>query len=360
MSKLILNILRKAVEIGASDLHIRGGRPARARVDGDLVPIDEYLYSEPELKNFIYEILTEEQINQFEERLDLDFSCKLQEICRLRVNLFSQRGVFAISLRIIPDHIPTIEEVYLPNACHDFMQLNKGLVLVTGPTGSGKTTTLASMLNHINAIRDCHILTIEDPIEFLFADKRAMISQREVSQDTGSFSSALRHAFRQDPDVIMIGEMRDLETMQTAITLAETGHLTFSTLHTGEAVQTISRIIDSFPPHQQNQVRSQLSISLEGIISQTLLKLVGKKGRVAAREVLVCTPAVKNMIRENKLPQIRSAIQTGLDVGMLSMNYSLGYLYEKKVISYETAYYAAFNKKEFAEKYAPNSPGVSG
>jgi twitching motility protein PilT len=246
-----------------------------------------------------------------------------------------------------------MEEIYLPNACYSFVHLSKGLVLVTGPTGCGKSTTLAAMLDYVNANREGHILTIEDPIEFIYTNKKCLVSQREVSRDTASFVTALRHSSRQDPDVILIGEMRDQETMQTAITLSETGHLTYSTLHTGEAIQTISRIIDSFPPYQQDQVRSQLSVSLEGVVSQQLLPLKGKPGRVAAREVLVCTPAVKNMIRENRLPQIRSAIQTGLDVGMISMNYSLGYLYEKGVISYDSALHCAFNKKEFAEKYGP-------
>jgi len=349
----MLNVLQRAVDLGASDVHLRANRPIKIRVDGRLHAIDGIHPTEEAMKRFLFEMLHKDQIERFERTRELDFSCAVGDICRLRVNLFYQRNQFAASLRIIPDHIPTMEEIYLPNACYNFVHLTKGMVLVTGPTGSGKSTTLAAMLDYINSTRECHILTIEDPIEFLYGDKKATVSQREIAQDTENFAVALRHSFRQDPDVVLIGEMRDQETMQAAITLAETGHVTFSTLHTGEAVQTVSRIIDSFPPYQQNQVRAQLAVSLEGVISQLLLPLKGKPGRVAAREVLVCTPAVKNMIRENKLPQIRSAIQTGLDVGMISMNYSLGYLFEKGVIDYETAFRAAFDKKDFAEKFGP-------
>jgi len=349
----MLNLLRMAVEKGASDLHFRSGRPPQLRIDGALRKVEDIVPTEETLKRFLYERLTKTQVERFEKTFDLDFSCAFEGICRVRANLFSQLGDFGAALRVIPDHIPTMEEIYLPNACYDFVHLNKGLVLVTGPTGCGKSTTLAAMIDYINATRHCHILTIEDPVEFIYTDKKATVSQREVNLDTRSFDNALRHSFRQDPDVILIGEMRDLETMRAAVTLAETGHLTFSTMHTGEAVQTVSRLIDAFPPHQQSQIRAQIAVSLEGIVSQLLLPLKGKPGRVAAREILVCTPAVKNMVRENKLPQIRSAIQTGLDVGMISMNYSLGYLFEKGVVAYEAALHAAFDKKEFAEKHGP-------
>jgi twitching motility protein PilT len=246
-----------------------------------------------------------------------------------------------------------MKEIYLPKACYQFTQLRQGLVLATGPTGCGKTTTLAAMVDHINQRRRAHILTIEDPIEYRYEDKQSMISQREVDLDTLSFEMALRHSFREDPDVILLGEMRDLETMQIALTLAETGHLTFSTLHTGEAAQTVSRIVDAFPPHQQPQIRVQLAASLEGIISQQLLPIKGKRGRVAAREVLVCTRAVKNLIREGKVAQISSAIQTGADVGMIPMNFSLGYLYRRGIISYETALAAAYDQQAFKNKYGP-------
>lgn len=344
-------LIKKAIEEGASDLHLRGGSPPRLRIDGELYELKQPVPTDQEIKLAIYEMLTEEQIERFEHYKELDFAFSAPHICRMRINLFLQRNNFCASIRIIPDHIPTMEEIYLPKACHNFVNLNKGLVLVTGPSGCGKSTTLAAMINHINANRRCHILTIEDPIEFVYSDKHAMVSQREVALDTRSFATALRHTFRQDPNVILLGEMRDLETMQTAITLAETGHLTFSTLHTGEAAQTINRIVDSFPPHQQEQIRAQLMVSLEGIISQKLLPLKDRRGRVAAREVLICNRAVKNLIREGKTQQISSAIQTGLEEGMVTMNNSLGQLYEKGLISYRVALNASWDKKEFAAKY---------
>ena len=344
-------LIKKAIEEGASDLHLRGGSPPRLRIDGELYEIKQPVPTDQEIKQAVYEMLTKEQIERFEHYKELDFAFSAPHICRMRINLFLQRNNFCASIRIIPDHIPTMEEVYLPKACYNFVDLNKGLVLVTGPSGCGKSTTLAAMINHINANRRCHILTIEDPIEFVYCDKHAMVSQREVALDTRSFSTALRHTFRQDPDVILLGEMRDLETMQTAITLAETGHLTFSTLHTGEAAQTINRIIDSFPPHQQEQIRAQLMVSLEGIISQKLVPLKDRRGRVAAREVLICNRAVKNLIREGKIQQISSAIQTGLEEGMVTMNNSLGQLYKKGLISYRVALNTSWDKKEFAAKY---------
>lgn len=346
----ILDLVRRAVDENASDLHLRSGQRPRLRVDGELYIVEDASPTDEEIRQFLYDMLSKEQIARFERTRELDFAYRIPDLCRMRVNLYIQRGQFCASLRIIPNRIPTMEEIYLPPACYEFVKLNKGLVLVTGPTGSGKSTTLAAMLDYINSTRRCHILTIEDPIEYEYTDKVATVSQREVNMDTGSFAAALRHAFRQDPDVVMIGEMRDLETMQAAITLAETGHLTFSTLHTGEASQTIHRIIDSFPPHQQTQVRMQLAMSLEGIISQVLLPLKGQKGRIAAREVLVCTRGVKNLIREGKIPQIATAMQTGTEEGMITMDAALVDYYQKGLISYETAYGAAFDKKAFAER----------
>ncbi|MCX7767213.1 MAG: PilT/PilU family type 4a pilus ATPase, partial [Candidatus Sumerlaeia bacterium] len=252
----ILQLIKKAVEEKASDLHLRANRLPRVRIDGQLYDITGYIPTEQELCDFFYSLLDEEQVRRFKSVHDLDFSYSFPDICRVRVNLFRQQGMFAAAVRIFPDHIPTMEEINLPKVCYNFVNLNKGLILVTGPSGSGKSTTLAAMIDFINAHRRCHILTIEDPIEYKFKERLATISQREVRIDTMTFQSALRHAVRQDPDVVMIGEMRDLETMQAAITLAETGHLTFSTLHTGEAAQTVNRIIDSFPPHHQAQIRA--------------------------------------------------------------------------------------------------------
>jgi len=346
----VQDLIERAVEENASDLHLRSGQKPRLRIDGELLVVEEATTTDAETRKFLYDMLTKEQIARFEETQELDFSYALPPLCRMRINLFVQRAQFCASLRVIPNHIPTMEEIYLPPACYEYVKLNKGLVLITGPTGCGKSTTVAAMLDHINATRRCHVLTIEDPIEFVYQDKMATVSQREVTMDTGSFAAALRHSFRQDPDVVMIGEMRDLETMQAAITLAETGHLTFSTLHTGEASQTIHRIIDSFPPHQQTQVRMQLAMSLEGIVSQVLVPLKNQKGRIAAREVLVCTRGVKNLVREGKIPQIATAMQTGTDEGMVTMDASLMDYFQKGLISYDTAMAAAFDKRAFAER----------
>ena len=346
----IIDLVRRAVERNASDLHLRAGEKPRLRLDGELGVVEDAQPSDEEMRAFLYDMLAKEQVREFETTRELDFSVALPELCRMRINLFVQRGQFCASLRLIPRRIPTMEEIYLPPACYEFVKLAKGLVLVTGPTGSGKSTTLAAMLNYINATRRCHLLTIEDPIEFVYENQLATVSQREVRLDTETFHAALRHAFRQDPDVVMIGEMRDLETMQAAITLAETGHLTFSTLHTGEASQTIHRIIDLFPPHQQTQVRMQLAMSLEGILSQALLPLKGQAGRIAAREVLVCNRGVKNLIREGKIPMIATAMQTGTDDGMITMDATLIDYFRKGLITYETALAAAFDKRDFAER----------
>ncbi|MCX8035670.1 MAG: type IV pilus twitching motility protein PilT [Candidatus Sumerlaeia bacterium] len=354
----VQKLVERAVEQNASDLHLRAGEVPRLRIDGELAAVEHAQVSETDMRDFLYAMLTKEQIEKFERTHELDYSFTVEDLCRLRINLFVQRGQFCASLRVIPNHIPSMEEIYLPPACYEFVKCHKGLVLVTGPTGSGKSTSLAAMLDHINATRHCHILTIEDPIEFVYTNKLATVSQREVSQDTGSFAAALRHSFRQDPDVVMIGEMRDLETMQAAITLAETGHLTFSTLHTGEASQTIHRIIDSFPPHQQTQVRMQLAMSLEGIISQTLVPLRGQKGRIAAREVLVCTRGVKNLIREGKIPQIASAMQTGAEEGMITMDAALTDYVQKGLITYDVALAASFDKRAFAERFGRRGGSV--
>jgi len=345
------DLIRRAVTEGASDLHIRAGSAPRLRVDGELFRLDVPPISEQELRGFLHTVLTPTMLERFERTHELDFSYTLQGASRTRFNLYVQQGTMCGSVRLIPERVPTMEEIYLPRAAYNMVSLNAGLVLVTGPTGSGKSTTLAAMIDHINANRRCHILTIEDPVEYTFQEKLAMVSQREMGLDTGGYGAALRHAFRQDPDVVMIGEMRDLETMQAAITLAETGHLTFSTLHTTDAAQTINRIIDSFPPHHQAQIRAQLAVSLRGIISQILVPLKDQRGRVAAREVLVVNRGVRNLLREGKVPQIFSAIQTGLEDGMMTMNHSLGELAQRNIIDYDTALAFTPDRKDFTAKY---------
>jgi len=343
--------IEMAFQKKASDVHLRAGQKARIRIDGDLSIYEEVKTSEEEIWQYLTRILNDEKIECFKKGNELDFAFTFKNICRIRANLFKQRKMLCVSMRLIPLIIPTLEELYIPPVVYNLVKLDKGLVLVTGPTGSGKSTTLAAMINYVNEHRKCHIMTIEDPIEFVYEDKAATISQREVGVDTNAFAEALVHSFRQDPDVVLIGEMRDLETMQTAITLAETGHLTFSTLHTDHAAQTINRIIDSFPPHQQTQIRMQLVVSLQGIITQRLLPMKGKKGRVAAREILVANSAVRNLIREGKIQQIHSAIQTGTEDGMVTLNQSLGFLYEKGLITFEIAIAASYDRKSFIEKY---------
>jgi twitching motility protein PilT len=346
-------LVRFAVKESASDLHLRADQQPRIRVDGELYTLRVDKNPEQELRTFLYSMLSPAQVEKFERTRELDFAHSLPGVTRMRFNLFVQQSMLCASIRLLPEAIPTMEEIYMPQVTYEFVDLHAGLILVTGPTGSGKSTTLAAMLNHINSSRRAHILTIEDPIEYVFTEKLCMISQREMVLDTTGFHGALRHSFRQDPDIVMIGEMRDLETMQAAITLAETGHLTFSTLHTTDAAQTINRIIDSFPPHQQAQIRAQLAVSLQGIISQKLVPLREQRGRVAAREVLVCNRAIRNLLREGKVPQIFSAIQTGQEEGMMTMNNSLGDLLGRSIISYDTALLHSPDRREFAAKYAP-------
>ncbi len=347
----LFNVLRRAWDEEISDVHFREGEPVVLRRDGDLEQIPDLTPSREEIRELIDPTLRPDQLKRFDETQELDFACQVDGLCRLRLNLFIQRHRLCVAIRLLPEKLPTMEEIYLPKACEFFTKLKKGLVLVTGPTGSGKSTTLAAMLNAINEERSCHILTIEDPIEFVYSNKKAMISQREIGDDTLTFAAALRHSFRQDPDVVLLGEMRDLETMRMAITLAETGHLTFSTLHTGEAAQTVSRVVDSYPPHQQEMVRMQLATSLAGIVSQQLLPLKDQRGRVAAREVLVVNRGVSNLIRENKLEQIQTAMQTGSSDMMFTMNHSIGHLFKNHFISYEAAYQAAFDKRDFQNKF---------
>ncbi len=348
--KLVM-LLRQALDEKASDVHLRAGSPPRLRIDGELYQVKGFTPSEEVMWRFFKRMLRADQIEIFERTHELDFSHGLEGFCRIRVNLYLERGQFCAAIRLIPERIPTMEDIKLPAACQKLTELSKGLVLVTGPTGSGKSTTLAALIDYINATRRCHILTIEDPIEYYYEDRKALVTQRELDLDTLSFGAALRHSFRQDPDVVLLGEMRDAETMQIAITLAETGHLTFSTLHTGDCTQTLTRIIDAFPPHQQDQIRSQLALSLVAVISQRLLKVKNKRGRIAAREIMICNRAIRNLIREGKYNQLFSAIQTGTEEGMITMDASLNRLVNEGLVDYRTALEVASDPREFAGRH---------
>ncbi len=341
--------LRLSIEKNASDLHITENSPPVLRIDGKLVFCDYEPLTRESLKKSIYGILSDAQKEKFEAEKELDFSLALEGMERFRVNIHVQRGSVEAAFRRIPLFVPSINELGLPTAIIDFSRKPNGLILITGPTGSGKTTTLASMINLINEERSCMIISIEDPIEYIHENKRAVIKQREVFSDTRSFSEALKRCLRQDPDVIVVGEMRDLETISTALTAAETGHLVLATLHTPDAAQTVERIIDVFPSHQQQQVRLQLSSCLQGIVSQTLLPKASGVGRALASEVLVCTPAVRNLIREQATEQIPTSIQTGIQYGMHSMDSSLRDLYEEGIISYEDALTQVRNIVEFEQ-----------
>ena len=336
MAHNIDSYIKVMVEKNASDLHINAGSPVHFRIDEVLIPVDDIVLTAEDSKEMIYSMLNNEQKEKFERELELDMSFGVKGLGRFRVNVFKQRGTIASSIRLIPHEIWSFERCGLPaSTVLDFCRRPKGLVLVTGATGSGKTTSLSSMVDWINSNRECHIVTIEDPIEFIYKNKKALVNQREIYSDTHSFGSSLKHVLRQDPDVILVGEMRDLETIESALIVAETGHLVFATLHTSDCVQTINRIIDVFPSHQQEQIRTQLSFVLLGVLSQQLIPRVGGKGRVLALEVLVVNSAVKSLVRESKAHQIYSVMQTSQRDGMKTMNQSLYELYQKKFISYE-------------------------
>jgi twitching motility protein PilT len=343
-------LLKTTVDIDGSDLHLSIGSPPQVRVHGALRRLDLPDLAPSDTKALAYSVLTDQQKKRFEESLELDFSFGIRGLARFRCNLFNQKGAVGAVYRQIPERIRTFEELQLPPVIAKLAEKPRGLVLVTGPTGSGKSTTLAAMIDKINTESHSHILTIEDPIEYLHAHKKCLVNQREVHADTGSFTIALRAALREDPDVVLIGEMRDLETVESALRIAETGHLTFGTLHTNSAAQTINRIIDVFPSHQQSQIRTQLSLVLEGIVCQALMPKANGQGRVIALEILIPTPAVRNLIREDKVHQIYSAMQTGQEkVGMQTMNQSLASLYMKKLINLETALGASSNRDELQE-----------
>jgi twitching motility protein PilT len=326
------DLLKGMVDKLASDLHITVGLPPMFRIDGKLTAFSSEKLSADDSLKLCYSIMNERQRKIFEQKKEVDFSFGIQNLARFRVNVYVQRGCASGALRIIPNRILTTEELGLPKVVSSFADKPNGLVLVTGPTGSGKSTTLAAMVDKINAERDDHILTIEDPIEFVHPHKRCMVSQREVFQDTDSFTNALRVALRQDPDIVLIGEMRDLETIRAALTIAETGHLTFGTLHTNSAAQTISRIIDVFPAAEKDTVRMQLSMVLQGIISQALLPQVGG-GRAMACEILVCTTAISSLIRDEKIHQITGMLEIGTSHGMQTMNQDLSNLYFRRRIT---------------------------
>jgi twitching motility protein PilT len=334
----LYDLLKIMIDKGASDLHISTGTPPRIRVDGKLVPLDRAPLNPAETKALCYSILTDTQKHKFEENNELDLSFGMKGLSRFRANIFLQRGAVTGAFRMIPFIIKTFGELGLPPIINELAKKPRGLILVTGPTGCGKSSTLAAVIDKINKERQEHIMTIEDPIEFIHAHKSCLINQREVNSDTTSFKDALRYVLRQDPDIVLIGEMRDLETIEAALTVSETGHLTFATLHTNTAIQTLNRIIDVFPSHQQEQIRVQLSFVLEGIISQQLIPRKNGGGRVLAVEIFIPTPAIRNLIREDKSHQIYSMMQTGqTKFGMQTMNQSLFELFKKGLISYDDA-----------------------
>jgi twitching motility protein PilT len=343
-------LLKTMVDVDGSDLHISTNSPPQIRIHGHLSRLQLPDMNPAETKNLVYSVLTDSQKKRFEETMELDFSFGIKGLARFRCNVFNQRGAVGAVYRLIPEKIRSFNDLGLPQVLASLAERPRGLVLVTGPTGSGKSTTLAAMIDKINSERRDHILTIEDPIEYIHQHKGCLVNQREVHSDTNSFSNALRAALREDPDIVLIGEMRDLETVEAALKIAETGHLTFGTLHTNSAAQTINRIIDIFPANQQAQIRTQLSLVLEGIVCQALLPKADGKGRVVSLEILVPTPAIRNLIRDDKIHQIYGAMQTGQEkLGMQTANQSLASLYMKRLISLETALGASSNRDELQE-----------
>src|SRR5271157_1186772 len=351
------DLLKRMVDMGGSDLHITTNSPPRIRLHGELKPLEDVPPLGPaDTKQLAYSILTDGQKHRFEENLELDFSFGIKNVARFRGNLFSQRGAVAGAFRLIPFEIKTFEQLRLPPLLGNLCEKPRGLVLVTGPTGSGKSTTLATMLDLINQARYEHMLTIEDPIEFIHSHKKCLVNQREVHSDTLSFANALRAALREDPDIVLIGEMRDLETIESALRIAETGHLTFGTLHTNSASSTINRIIDVFPAHQQPQIRAQLSLVLEGIMCQSLLPRIDGRGRAMIMEVLIPNAAVRNLVREDKIHQIYSAMQSGQEkFGMQTFNQALATAYFQKQITLEVALARSSNQDELQEMIARGS-----
>ncbi len=343
-------LLRKVVDLGGSDLHLTANSPPRIRLHGDLVLLAQEVLTADKVKALIYSVMTDQQKFQYEEHREVDFSFGLPSVARFRANVYTQRDNTAGVFRMIPFKILSLDELQMPPIMKALTKKPRGLVLVTGPTGSGKSTTLAAMIDEINSTLSGHIITVEDPIEFLHAHKKCLVNQREVHSDTNSFTSALRMVLREDPDVVLIGEMRDLETIEAALRIAETGHLTFGTLHTNSAYATINRLVDAFPPYQQQQIRAQLSMVLEGIICQALLPKATGDGRVCATEVLIPTSGIRNLIRENKVHQLYSAMQVGQErSGMHTMNQSLAVLVSKGKVAMDLALGLSSNADELRE-----------
>jgi twitching motility protein PilT len=344
----LIAALRQIIEQRGSDLHVTVGSAPMVRVDGGLRPVgDNAAWDRSRVERALFSLLTERQAETFKRELELDFAFTISANARFRVNLYQQRGAYGAAFRLIPTEIKQLAELGIPTQVGDFAGLPRGLVLVTGPTGSGKSTTLAALIDLVNTNRSDHIVTVEDPIEFMHSHKNSIVNQREVGHDTHSFGNALKHVLRQDPDVILIGELRDLETISVALTAAETGHLVFATLHTQDAPQTIDRVIDVFPPHQQDQVRAQLAATLQGVVCQTLVKRANGKGRAVATEVLKMTPAIANLIREGKTYQIASMMQAGRDLGMHTMDQQLADLVNRGVISHRTGMEKAHDPSGF-------------
>jgi twitching motility protein PilT len=347
-STFLADLLVHVLDTGCSDLHMTVGAAPTVRLNGHLTPLEEYPVLTPQVvQNTLYAILTQKQREKFEEELELDFAYSLPGKARFRVNLYKQRDALGAAFRLIPYEIKKLEDLGVPPAVGNFAMLPRGFVLVTGPTGSGKSTTLAAVVDLANRNRREHIMTVEDPIEFLHQHKGCLVNQREVGEDTWSFKNALKHVLRQDPDIILVGEMRDLETIEIALTAAETGHLVMATLHTQDAAQTIDRVIDVFPPHQQQQVRVQLAGSLQGVVCQQLLRTVDGKGRVVATEILVATPAIRNLIREGKTHQIYSAMQAGAKFGMATMDQHLAELVKQGKVTYDAAFEKCHHVEDF-------------
>ena len=357
----IHELFKLAFQKHASDIHLTEHAPPMLRIYGDLEPTEYAVLTRVDTKRLIYSLLNDKQKSQFEQELELDLSIDVQDIGRFRVNIHRQRGSIEACFRLVSKKIPTLQELGLPPIVAELTKKRNGLVLVTGPTGVGKTTTLAAMVDMINHERRYHIIAIEDPIEYLHKNQRSIIKQREVYADTKSFANALVRALRQDPNVIVVGEMRDLETIATALTAAETGHLVLATIHTADAAQTIDRILDVFPPHRQEEVKIQLADCLQAVISQQLLPRCDGPGRVIATEIMVGTPAIRNLIRDHATDQIPTALQTGAQYGMCTMDASIKSLYDRKVISYETAVSRMRNPSEFRllGKTSPSPSKVS-